>query len=209
MITRRPERFGRRRTSVRHDACHGCATAAFSRAVSDTQPSCDQTIFRRGDQHQPGLVLHAVPVRYPARLVQADREVKAGQLGRDAPGPPAPMAVTVSSTAVRAGTRRYRSSGSGVVDDSVQRVCRTLGAEDPGGGDRPDAHHGHGTCTRSWAATPCTTTSLARAGPEPAAAEQRRKRSGAITDLTTAKIRRRSVLGGLINEWGRRHEDHQ
>jgi hypothetical protein len=31
----------------------------------------------------------------------------------------------------------------------------------------------------------------------------------AITDLTTAKIRRRRALGGLINEYERGHEDHQ
>src|ERR1035441_10206008 len=29
-----------------------------------------------------------------------------------------------------------------------------------------------------------------------------------ITDLATAEIRRRWVLGGLINEYGRQHEDH-
>jgi hypothetical protein len=30
-----------------------------------------------------------------------------------------------------------------------------------------------------------------------------------ITDLATAEIRRRWVLGGLINEYGRQHEDHR
>jgi len=190
-------------TSVRHDACHGCATAAFSRAVSGIQPSCDQTIFprRRPAPARAGAARRTRPLPGPSRPSRPGSQ--AGQPGPGTRGPPAPMAVTVSSTAVRAGTRRYRSSGSGVVDDAVQRVCRTLGAEDPGGGDRPDAHHRATVLARDPGPLLRALQSASPApGPEPAAAEQRRKRSGAITDLTTAKIRRRSVLGGLINECG-------
>ena len=63
---------------------------------------------------------------------------------------------------------------------------------------------GPGTCTRSWAATPL---SVHYNQPRPCRALNLRPPSSAesapaaVTDLTTTKIRRRSVLGGLINAY--------
>ena len=57
----------------------------------------------RGDEHQPGLVLHAVAVGHPARLVEGDRIAERADLAQVALTAAADGSVTVSSTAVRAG----------------------------------------------------------------------------------------------------------
>jgi hypothetical protein len=54
----------------------------------------------------------------------------------------------------------------------------------------------------SWIATPSITTAIAP-GQEPAATRLRREPPAEVTDLTAARIRRRPVLGGLINEYER------
>ena len=60
---------------------------------------------------------------------------------------------------------------------------------------------GHGT-RLSWMSTPRTITAIARTGRlrPPDCGDIT---TAAVTDLTTAKIRRREVLGGLICEYER------
>jgi hypothetical protein len=69
---------------------------------------------------------------------------------------------------------------------------------------------GPGTCTRSWMSTPCITTSIARTGAgtlRPPGADE--IAPPVAVDVAAPEIRRRRVLGGLINEYERRHEEHQ
>ena len=67
---------------------------------------------------------------WPARSPIASR--RAGP-ATSRPGRPCPYRVTNT-------TRRYRSSGQGVVDDVVQRLRGTVRAHRPDRGHRPDAH---------------------------------------------------------------------
>jgi len=67
---------------------------------------------------------------WPARCPIASR--RAGSAA-SRPGRPCPYCVTNT-------TRRYRSSGQGVVDDVVQRLRGTVRAHRPDRGHRPDAH---------------------------------------------------------------------
>jgi putative transposase len=82
----------------------------------------------------------------------------------------------------------------------AERWVRTARPRSPTGWLSP----GHGSCTRSWMSTSRITTNN-----RPHRARDLRPPDcvditmGVVTDLTTARIRRRKVLGGLIHEYER------
>ena len=77
--------------------------------------------------------------------------------------------------------------------------CAQSEPRSPTGCSRPD----HGTCARSWMSMPRTPTAIARTGRNPRPPNYNDITTIAVTDLTTAKTRRRKVLGGLIHEYER------